>query len=469
MEVTGELEVTLKKLSKVNVDFLEFVKKNPESLKSISFRDLKSSSDFYKIQAWPTFINPQTKTLFLEMGLKVFDLVKSIPTRLFANDSEQIAAYIEQPAAVVNLQMEGITGAHLANMVGRVDFTFSTSGLKCLELNISATTTGWKLPEWEAFYLKNTPIIDKFLKEYQVKINNENYSGLFLDHMIRFASPLAAPPGNAGNARNSELNVAMVMQDYIENQQNENPLLENLRQLYEEKLSRRGLTGNLFMCDFPHLEYIDNMVYFNEHRIHGIIELCHGIVAPGVMKAYTLGNIRLLNGPLTGLLSNKLNLALLSEHEDSSIFTNEEKETIKKYVPWTRKIIPSETVYKGEKIKMESFLIANKDKLVIKPPLGLGGQRVCIGQAIFRKEWEYLVSTALRKKNFLVQELVEAPRILYQLGEDGCAYHDVVWGVWILGSQYGASAARAIPGGNARKVVNGAQGAESIVVFEVDE
>jgi uncharacterized circularly permuted ATP-grasp superfamily protein len=223
------------------------------------------------------------------------------------------------------------------------------------------------------------------------------------------------------------------------------------------------------MCDYPHLECSGNMVYLQGKRIHALIELFHGLVKPGVLRAYTAGNIRILNGPMTGLLLNKLNLALLSEHEESDVFNSEEKETIKKYIPWSRKIIPGENVFKGEKIIMEKFLLSNKDRLVIKPSIGLGGQRVYIGQDTFRKQWETLVNTALHQKNFLVQELVEAPRALYQLGEDGCAHHDTVWGVWILGSRYGASFVRALPGGNARRVVNGAQGAEISAVFEVEQ
>jgi hypothetical protein len=465
MEITGELEQTLGKLSKVNIDFLEFVKKNPGSLKSASFDTLKSTGYSYKLQAWPTFINPQTKASFLEMGLKVCSLIKSIPARLFDNNAKRIAAYFEQPEAVVNLQLEGITPDHLANMVGRADFTFSPRGLKCLEFNISVGISGWQLPEWESLYLK-TPIIDRFLKENHVEISNENYLGLFLDHIIRWASPLAGPGTKAGNP---ELNAVMVVQSDNENHLHQNTLLEDLRQLYKEKLSRQALTGNVFMCTIPHLEYSDNKVYFGGNRVHGIIEFLHGIVTPGVMKAYTTGNLRLLNGPMTGVLSNKLNLALLSEHENSDVFSSEERETIKKYIPWTRKIIPGETSYRGEKIILENFLITNKDKLVIKAPLGLGGQRVGIGQGVFRREWENLVKTALRKKDFLVQELVESPRGLYQLGEDGCAYHDTVWGVWILGSRYGASFVRVQPAGNARNVVSGAQGAEISVVFEVDK
>jgi hypothetical protein len=465
MEISGELAETLRKLSKVNIDFIEFVKNNPESLKSSSFKILESTRYSYKLQSWPTFINPQTKASFLEMGVKVFDLIKSIPARLFDKDPKRIAAYFEQPASVVNLQLEGITDDNLTNMVGRMDCTFSTSGLKCLEFNISVGTSGWQLAEWESLYL-NTSIIDRFLAEYHVKIHNDSYMGLFLDHIIHYASPLASTDSDGGTPK---LNVVLVSRDYTEDGINRDPFMEDLGQLYKEKLSGKTLRGNIYMCEFPQLECIDNMVYFKGKRIHGLIELLHGFLPPGIMKAYTSGNIRLLNGPMTGLLSNKLNLALLSENEDSSVFSSEEKETIKKYIPWTRKIIPGETVYRGEKIRMENFLIPNKDKLVIKPPLGLGGERVYIGQDTFRREWEYLVTTAFRKKNFIAQELVEAPRLLYQVGENGCAYHDTVWGIWILGSQYGAAFVRALPAGIARRVVNGAQGAEISIVFEVDD
>jgi hypothetical protein len=465
MEITREMQETLEKLSKVNLDFIEFVKKNPETLKRSNFRRLDSSGYTYKLQSWPTFINLQTKELFLEMAVKVCSLIKSIPARLFDNDPKKIAAYYKLPVTVVKLQLEGITHEHLANMVGRADFTFSPLELKCLEFNITPNSSGWQLPEWESLYL-STPIIEEFLKEHHIKINNGNYLGLFLDHIIRFASHLAAPDSNS---HNPELNVALVVGPFDEDLQDKNPLLQDLRQLYNEKLSGKDLKGNLFMCDYPHLECFDNIVYLKGKRIHALIELFHGLVKPGVMRAYTDGNIRIINGPMTGLLLNKLNLALLSEHEESDLFSSEEKETIKKYIPWTRKIIPGENVFKGEKIIMENFLISNKDRLVIKPSIGLGGQRVYIGQDTFRKQWENLVNTALHQKNFLVQELVEAPRGLYQLGEDGCALHDTVWGVWILGSQYGASFVRALPGGNARRVVNGAQGAEISAVFEVEQ
>lgn len=462
MEITAEMKNTLEKLSKVNLDFLEFVKKEPETLKRSNFRALDLDSHIYRLQSWPTFINRETRESFQDIGGKVCDLIKKIPARLFDNDPEKIGAYFEIPAKVVRLQLEGVTRDHLVPLVGRTDFTFSPSGLKCLEFNVSANVSGWQLPDWEALYLK-TPIISKFIKEYRVKVKNENFMGLFLEHVIQSSLHLVN-----GRGENAELNLAVAQRGYRGMDMDKTSMLANLRRLYKEQLSRRSLKGSVILCDYPHLEFPDHEVHFEGKRIHALTELYHGLVPPGVMRAFTAGNLRLLNGPVCGLLSNKLNLALLSEYEDSDTFSEEERAVIKKYVPWTRKIIPGEAVYKGEKITMENFLISHKDRLVIKPSMGMGGEGVYIGQGASAKQWEDVVNTALHKKNYLVQELVETPPGLYQLGEEGCAYHDTVWGVWFLGSQYGASFVRALPGGNTKRVINSFQGASISVVFEVD-
>jgi hypothetical protein len=465
MEINREMKEVLEKLSRVNVDFIEFVKKNPQGLKRSSFESLELNDRYYALQAWPTFINRQRKVAFRDAAVKVCELIKGIPARLFNNDHEKISAYDNLPVNLVKLQLEGVTRDHLANLVGRGDFIFTSSGLKCLEFNVTANVSGWQLPEWEARYLK-TPVIAKFLKEYQVKINNDNFMGIFLDHIIQSAAHLASTARDGGGL---ELNAAMVARGFNGSSESGSPMQIYLNRLYKEKLKPRSLSGSVFICDNKYLEFNHNAVYFKRNRIHALTELDHGLVPPGVVKAFTDGNLRLLNGPVTGLLSNKFCLALLSEYEDSDLYSSEEKETIKKHIPWTRKIIPGETTYRGEKIRMENFLVANKDRLVIKPSLGLGGEGVYIGQGTSGEQWQDLVNTALREKNALAQELVDAPPALYQLGEDGCAPHDVVWGIWVFGPLYGGSFVRSIPKKGPRRVVNAYTGATISIVFEVDE
>jgi uncharacterized circularly permuted ATP-grasp superfamily protein len=176
-----------------------------------------------------------------------------------------------------------------------------------------------------------------------------------------------------------------------------------------------------------------------------------------------------MNGPITNLASSKLNLVLLSENRGSDVFSDEEKDAIKKYVPWTRKILPGETTYGDQPIQLEDFILANKNKLVMKPSLGYGGGGVYIGKNVHAREWEELVKIAFRKKNLLVQELVESGSALYQHGETGCALYDMVWGFFIFGSQYAGTFLRVILKKDGPRIVNTHQGAQISVVFEVDE
>ncbi len=465
MQMTEEMKEITGKLSRVNLDFLEFVEKNTETLNRTSFGILELNDRYYGLQARPTFISRQRKEEFSSVALNVCTLIKSIPARLFNNDPGKISAYFGIPANLVKLQLEGVTPDHLNNLVGRGDFIFTSSGLKCLEFNVTANVSGWQLPDWEARYLK-TPLIAQFLKEYRVKINNDNFMGIFLEHIIQSSEHLASPNGHGAGL---QLNSVMLAEGFDGSSDSKNPMQAYMNRLYQEKLNRRSLKGSIFICDHPYLECKHNAVYFKGNRIHAITELYHGLVPPGVIRAFTAGNLRLLNGPVTGLLSNKFCLALLSEYEDTDLFSGEEKKTLKAAIPWTRKIIPGETTYSGEKIKMENFLIANKDRLVIKPAIGLGGEGVYVGQGTPAEQWEILVKTAIEKRNALVQDLVDAPPALYQVGECGCAPHDTVWGIWTFGPHYGGSFVRARPKTGPRKVVNAYTGALISIVFEVDE
>jgi hypothetical protein len=465
LEITADMKEILEKLSRANVQFIEFVKKNPRGLKLSSFESLELNDRYYALQSWPTFISRERKGAFRDTAINVCELIKGIPARLFNNDPEKIGAYYNLPVNLVKLQLEGVTRDHLANLVGRGDFIFTSSGLKCLEFNVTANVSGWQIPEWESRYLQ-TPIIAQFLKENQVKISNDNFMGIFLDHIIQSAEHLASPDGSGSGL---QLNALMLSEGADPYSNKKNPMQEYLNRLYREKLDRRSLIGSIFICDNQHLEFNRNTVYFKGRRIHSITELYHGLVPPGVIKAFTTGNLRLLNGPVTGLLSNKFNLALLSENEDSDLFSKEERRTIKESIPWTRRIIPGETTYGGKKITMENFLIDKKDRLVLKPSMGLGGEGVCMGQGTPAEQWKTLVNKCLQEKNALVQELVDAPPGLYQLGEEGCAPHDVVWGTWVFGSLYGGSFVRAIPKKGPRRVVNAYTGARISITFEVDE
>ncbi|MCP5106466.1 MAG: circularly permuted type 2 ATP-grasp protein [bacterium] len=463
MEITADVKKTLESLSKVNLSFMEFIGKNPACLNRANFKELEALRNrFHLLQPWPTFINRERKDIFRAAGVKLFDLIKSIPRRLFDNDARKMSSYYELPVSVTDLQMEGVTDRHLDNLLARGDFVLSPSGLKCLEYNIAGNLGGHLLPLWESLYLKN-PLILQFLKEYRVNIRNENLLELFLAHGIRAAESLVSRFCDA------EMNACLVLKS--ETPMDTGPMTGYLAGSYKKLLQREhpSLKGEIFLCDFSALEVKNDRVYYREKPVHVLTEWHFGVVPPRIMKVFKAGNVRIMNGPVTNLLSNKLNLALLSEHRDSVLFSDEERETIKKFVPWSRKIVPGETTYGDQKIRLEDFIRSHKDALVIKPALGYGGDGVYIGKNVSEEEWEKRVQTALIKKNWLVQQLLESGPALYRQGETGCAEYDQAWGFFIFGSQYAGTFLRISTRKNAPRIINTHQGAEISVVFEVDE
>ena len=461
MEITKEIKKTKKRLSKANANFYEFAEQNPDALKASSFKLLDLNDELFVLQPWPTFINQHIKNKMKEASIKIFNLIKSIPKRIFANDPYKINQFFEIPVDIVKFQLDGANEKHIENLLARGDFILSPIGLKCLEYNVSANLGGWELPIWESLYLK-TPTISKFLREYGLKITNKNLISNLFDHLITVAL-------DKSYNYDTEINIALGIPSRSQGNYKEVELYMN--KLYRKNLQLRDnkLRGKIIICDLNHLNIIDDFIFYKDLRIHSIIEMHHGLITLEIMQAFKSGNVFLYNGPITGLLSNKLNLALLSEYEDSDNFNLEEREVIKKYIPWTRKIASCKTNYGTVKIKLEDFILSNKDKLVIKSAQGYGGKGIYVGRYISQKKWEGLVKASIKEKNFLVQEYIESSPYLYQTGENGCAVHDAVWGFFVLGSQYGGGWVRVFPKENSKGIINCHQGATVSVIFEVME
>jgi uncharacterized circularly permuted ATP-grasp superfamily protein len=168
-------------------------------------------------------------------------------------------------------------------------------------------------------------------------------------------------------------------------------------------------------------------------------------------------------------MSNKLNLALLSENKDSDIFTSEERKAINKYIPWTRKVVPGDTTYGTKKVKLEDFMLSRREQLVLKPSEGLGGQGVYVGRYTLPHQWKQLVEKAITEHKWVVQEYIQSQPYLYQTSENGCAEHHAVWGLFIFDSHYAGGFVRILPEKNTQGVINSSQGAEESILLEVEE
>lgn len=445
---------TAERLSPVNIDFLDFIEKNPGALDRSQYKyALETGSEIFgKNQPWPLFIDSNAVNRMKEAALAIFDLIRSIPERLFSYDTRKMSSYYKIPEESIKFQLEGADETFLKTLLGRADFIHGPSGLKCLEFNGSAGIGGWQTAMLEPLYLQ-TPVISKFISEYGVKIHSRNLFEDLLGHLLA----LAVDKFDSNST--DEINIAIVIGDFDRAAEAFRPVVASINSIYKQLLDRgyRGLGGDVTFCDFHHLTVSDNRLFHGNKAIHVMLEMYHGNIPDDVLEVFRAGNLMLYNGPVTEFLVNKLNLALLSEHEDSDIFSPREKEAIRKYIPWTRKIVPG----------LEDFILSNREKMVIKPADGFGGESVFIGRSVSAGLWKEAFKIANRNKNWLVQEYIDSDSYLFQSGECGCRPHHAVWGSFVFGSRYAGEFLRISPHGNKRGVINTHTGSEKTVVLEV--
>jgi glutathionylspermidine synthase len=411
MKITKEIMAVHRELSDTSAAFLEFVEKNPGASERSQYRSLKWHDERVKLQPWPTFINQKKKKEMATASIRVCNLIKNLLQRLFDSEPGKISHYYEIPADLVKMQLNATNKEHIARLLARGDFIFSPSGIKCIEYNISSDLSGLETPIWQSMYSK-VPLISRFLEENHVKIKNNNLLSFLLKYL--------AGIGRAKWPSRAEINISFVIQDYTEGQWDREEVY--LNQLYKDILAvgNKSLKGQIIFCDYHQLNTSNNGVFHREKQIHILVEFYSGMVMPEILNCFKNGDILVYNGPITRLLSNKLNLALLSENRDSAIFSDEERQIIKKYIPWTRKLTVGDTTYDGARIKLKDFVFSNREKLVIKPSENYGGIGVCIGKNTPDSQWRENVTQAIMQKGWLVQEYVQSLPYLYQSGENGC-------------------------------------------------
>ncbi len=463
MEITNEVRESHKRLSQCSARFIDYVEKNPGVVERSIYKEVYGVHfDLVAPQPWPAFIDSRMRRELEDAGREVFNLIKSVPERVFDNDVQAISDYLREPPDRVEVQLNGVTPDHLKGILGRGDFIFTPSGLKCLEYNVTASVGGWSIAFMEPVYLKE-PSISEFLRECGAKVRNKNLMVVFFEHILRDA--VNKYPDAA------EINVAVAISSY--GKHSEDVLHDiQLERLFQEtmRLNHSHLKGGIFFGDYQHLDVVDNTLFFKENKIDVLVEMYLGDVPLEIMDVFKAGNILLYDGPIAPLLANKLMLAVLSEHEDSDLYSPGEREIIKKYIPWTRKAVPGDVTYRSEQFDMEEFLLSAREKLVLKPADGLGGESVCVGKYTSPLLWKEMVKVAFRNKNWLAQEFVSSLPFLYQTAPTGCCGHDVVWGVFIFGESYAGTFLRVLPREkNTKGVINSHMGAEYSVVFEVEE
>ncbi len=148
--------------------------------------------------------------------------------------------------------------------------------------------------------------------------------------------------------------------------------------------------------------------------------------ARATIQAYEAGAICMINTFRAKLLHKKMSFALMHDESNRHLFDAHEIETIKRHIPWTRKVAEGKTSFEGKQIDLLPFVSENRERLVLKPNDEYGGKGVIIGWVTSDDDWQQGLADAI-EGSYVVQGAVQLDKEPYPLFDDaeGLVFHDL--------------------------------------------
>ena len=159
--------------------------------------------------------------------------------------------------------------------------------------------------------------------------------------------------------------------------------------------------GGKLTCGDYHITLIYKRVLISE-----LVERC-GLDGP-VVRAARAGAVCLVNPFRCKILFKKASLAVVGDERNAGLLTADQSAAVAAHVPWTRVVEDRRTAFGGGEIDLVPFVLANRDRLVLKPNDEYGGRGIVLGWAASQSVWEQAVTAALAEP-FVVQERIGLP------------------------------------------------------------
>jgi hypothetical protein len=443
-------------LSPVDLRFRELARGDPELLRCAGANSPEELAVLrFHRQPWPLFIARRRLEAMAQAGVAISQLVRSIPQRLFGGDTRRMASFYGLDASWLALAFTPPTG--VPEGLARGDFIDGPAGFRCAELNFGGNIGGLDHGLMGRMTLA-TPAVQRFVAALGGPVQHRDSYRLLVRYVVHQVL-------SAGLSR-GEINAALALSSIPAERSG---LVAHLVQDYSAVLAAISprLRGQLFACSYSEMTARSDGLFRGASRLHAVVEGDTSRIDRGVLACFKQGAIRFYNGPCSSLLSDKRNLALLSERAESDLFSARERAVIDRHVPWSRLLTPGPVVRQGEREDLERLVLARREELVIKRGRSMAGQDVVIGRETAPAAWEAGVRAALDKGDWIVQEHVPSRRYLFQHA-GGCCVHTAIWGPYIFGEQYGGMLLRVQPeerGG----IVNATYGATGATLLEVDD
>ncbi len=161
------------------------------------------------------------------------------------------------------------------------------------------------------------------------------------------------------------------------------------------------LTAGGFEIDLVYKRILTNDCVEKPAETRALVDACRGM------------DICLINPFRAKIVHKKSVFAVLTHEKNEYLFNRAELSVVRKHIPWTRVITEEKTIYRGRNVDLVDYIASHKDDFVIKPNDEYGGKGVTLGKEATTEAWNAAINDALNGEPFVVQEIVELPRVRF--------------------------------------------------------
>lgn len=381
----------------------------------------------------PLFADRHELDAFAADVTAIFDLLVSLPQRLFGDDLFGYCAAIQLPFDLVPIALRGY-GRAAEPMYGRADMYHDGTRFQLLEFNITSTLGG----------------VDRGGEIPRLVAQAEAFRRFTGDRDIGFVHParclaatlhkLAAPLAGGRDPA-----VAMLALRRLPPDSDDYLGRLSLRQL----LRQFGINARLGFLD--EIEERNGRLYLSDGPVDVVLRLfaCYELLtspdgrqlAEPVFRAAEQGGVVLWT-PLTSMLfMNKRCLALLSDPRYHDRFCAQELAVIDRVVPWTRCLDAS-----TEQATLTQWQ-RDKDNLVIKPGFSHSGEGFVAGWLSTSQEWARALASAAKVGAVVQRRLVPRAEPVVNPDTGELEHWQAAWGMFLTPDGYAGTYIRSLPAG----------------------
>jgi hypothetical protein len=407
----------------------------------------------YPVSSWPVLVEKEMAKEVRHLSVRIPKLLAQIPELYFENDVQKVADFY---FGGDTMMAEFTLMCQEKNMIAacRLDVSYTDDGFKVLEANMGSSIGGWQVQSFEdEIRSYHTPLHNEMKHHYYSEDTQVNSVEFITEEIFKSVSGI-----------DKEINL------FLSVDKDDNMAIADTVDFFQEMVNDihkdKDFHINVYSCNNDQLRLQGPILYHNDTRVHGILDMNKQEMPAIVFRAYLLGTTYFQDNLITHLHSDKRNLALLRFLAEEGKFSEADNRLLKKCLPWTVEFKSKTVDFKGEQ-RTVTDLIKNKDNFVIKPFGGMQGEGVSVGKFLTQERWEEVIAETLDSGEFILQEFCDSKQYLAPNRNNEWTPHKLIWGMFSFGKMYGGLWVRMSEVANDVGVINSSMGAIEAITYEI--